>query len=211
VGVGYAAGMGARQDDIETVLADPPQVHYGAPSGVWATDRSCYEFIATELPAEGAATLETGCGISTVLLAMWSAEHVCVVPSPAEADACRRYLEERGHPDRVTFEVGWSDEVLPHLTGPALDLVLVDGGHGFPAPIVDWYYAASRLREGGVVILDDLQLPQVRLGLPEFLAADPRWESVEATSKWAAYRRLTAGSLREEWRSQTFLDDAVKA
>ena len=97
--------------------------------------------------------------------------------------------------------------MLPRLTGPSLDLVLVDGGHGFPAPIVDWYYAASRLRQGGVVILDDLQLPQVRLGLHEFLAADPRWERVEATQKWAAYRRLTDGLLREEWREQAFLGD----
>ena len=202
--------MGTRQEDIETVLADPPQVHYGAPNGVWGTDRSCYEFIAKELP-EGGVTLETGCGISTALFAMWSAEHVSVVPYPREAEAFHEYLQERGRPDRVVFEVGWSDEVLPRLTGPPLDLVLVDGGHGFPAPIVDWYYAASRLREGGVVILDDVQLPQVRLGLPEFLAADPRWECVEATPKWAAYRRLTAGHLREEWRSQPFLDAPVKA
>ncbi len=203
--------MGARQQDIETVMADPPQVHYGAPGGVWRTDRSCYEFIATALPDEGARTLETGCGISTVLFAMWAAEHVCVVPSAAEVDACRAYLQQRGQLDRVVFEVGWSDEVLPRLTGPPLDLVLVDGGHGFPAPIVDWYYAASRLREGGLVILDDMQLPQVRLGLHEFLAADPRWECVEASEKWAAYRRLTAGHLREEWREQAFLGDSVGA
>ena len=100
-------------------------------------------------PNEGGRTLETGCGISTVLFAMWAAEHVCVVPWPREADACREYLQQHGLPDHVTFEVGWSDEVLPRLSGPPLDLVLVDGGHGFPAPILDWYYAASRLREGG--------------------------------------------------------------
>jgi hypothetical protein len=47
----------------------------------------------------------------------------------------------------------------------------------------------------------------VRLGLHEFLSADPRWECVEATPKWAAYRRLTAGHLREEWRDQPFLGE----
>jgi hypothetical protein len=198
--------MRGRQEDIEAVWSDPPQVHYGAPEGIWRTDRSCYEFIATALPQEGACTLETGCGISTVLLAKWGAQHVSVVPWPREAEACREYFEERGLPDRVTFEVGWSDEVLPRLTGPPLDLVLIDGGHGFPTPIIDWYYAAARLRQGGVVILDDLQLPQVRLGLMEFLDADPRWERAEATPKWAAYRRLTNGPLREEWRDQPFLE-----
>jgi predicted O-methyltransferase YrrM len=199
--------MGARQDDIDAVLADPPQVHWGAPRGVWNTDRSCYEFIASALPEDGsAATLETGCGISTVLLAQWAARHVAVVPKPAEVDACRAYLEARGLAEAVSFEVGWSDEVLPRLSGPPLDLVLVDGGHGFPAPILDWYYAAARLKEGGVVVLDDLQLPQVKLGLLEFLDADPRWERAESTDKWAAYRRLSAGPLREEWRDQAFLD-----
>jgi len=132
--------MATRQEDIETVMADLPQVHYGAPEGVWRTDLSCYEFIATALPEKGARTLETGCGISTVLFAMWASEHVSIVPWPREAEACQEYLQERGHPDNVTFEVGWSDEVLPRLTGPPLDLVLVDGGHGFPAPIVDWYF-----------------------------------------------------------------------
>ena len=197
--------MGVRQDDIESVWSDPPQVHYGAPEGIWRTDRTCYEFIAKELPAEGARTLETGCGISTVLFAKWGAEHVCVVPWPREAEACREYLRAHGYPDNVTFEVGFSDEVLPRLTLPPLDLVLIDGGHAFPAPIVDWYYAAARLRKGGVVILDDLQLPQVRLGLSEFLEADPRWERAGETPKWAAYRRLTDGPLREEWRDQPFL------
>jgi hypothetical protein len=91
-------------------------------------------------------------------------------------------------------------------SGPPLDLVLVDGGHGFPTPILDWYYGAGRLRQGGVVIVDDLQLRQVRLGLMEFLDADLRWERVESTGKWAAYRRLTTGNLREEWRDQAFLD-----
>src|SRR4051812_41936803 len=132
--------MGERAQDIEAVLADLPQVHYGSPAGVWQTDRSCYEFLAAAVPAEGARTLETGCGISTVLFAQWAAAHVCVVPSAAEVRACRAYLQERGHGDRVSFQIGWSDEVLPRLHGPPLDLVFIDGGHAFPLPILDWYF-----------------------------------------------------------------------
>ena len=47
--------------------------------------------------------------------------------------------------------------------------------------------------------------PKCGSGLSEFLEADPRWERAGETQKWAAYRRLTEGPLREEWRDQSFL------
>ena len=134
-----------------------------------------------------------------------------MVPWPREADACREYLQQHGQPDRVAFEVGWSDEVLPRLTGPPLDLVLVDGGHGFPAPILDWYYAASRLRQGGLVILDDLQLPQVRIGLHEFLDADPRWERVEETPSGRRTAGSRTGPSERSGEQQPFLGDPISA
>jgi len=98
--------------------------------------------------------------------------------------------------------------------------VLIGGGFGTGAV----FPLARELRSRGVrvssivgartrdlVILDDLQLPQVRLGLHEFLVADPRWECVEETHKWGAYRRLGAGHLREEWRDQSFLGEPISA
>jgi hypothetical protein len=84
--------------------------------------------------------------------------------------------------------------------------VFVDGGHGFPASIIDWYYAAGRLRDGGVVVLDDIQLASVRLGLFEFLDADPRWEPVAKTWKWAGIVRRGSGPLAEDWDAQPFLN-----
>ena len=56
----------ARRDVIEQVLADPPQVHPGAPSGVFRASGSCYEWLA-DVCRPGLRTLETGIGVSTVL------------------------------------------------------------------------------------------------------------------------------------------------
>jgi hypothetical protein len=42
-----------------------------------------------------------------------------------------------------------------------LDLVFIDGSHGYPLPVIDWFYGAGLFRRGGVVVLDDVQLPQV--------------------------------------------------
>jgi hypothetical protein len=186
-------------------MGDPPQLHPRAPAGVFWTDPACYDFIG-ECLSPDARTLETGCGVSTVLFALWAGSHTCVVHAERQAQLCRLYLDERGIAHQhVRFEVGASEEVLPALALEELDLVLVDGGHGFPTPILDWYYGAGHLRAGGVVVLDDVQLPSVRLGLMDFLDADPRWEPVRHTPKWAAFRRLSSGSLREDWTQQDFL------
>ncbi len=198
-----------RRSQVAEVFADPPPVHGQAAGArqVWATEVDCYEFIARHVEP-GARTLETGCGVSTALFALWGTEHTCVVYAQEEADillslgprAPGRHQPPavRDRPLRRASCRGWSR--------PPLDLVLIDGSHAFPAPIIDWFYGAGRLVEGGIVILDDLQLAAVRVGLLEFLAKDPRWELVAHSEKWAAFRRHSSGPLREEWTEQRFLE-----
>jgi predicted O-methyltransferase YrrM len=197
-----------RSQDIFTVIRDPPRVHEhaGAPGGVYGTSVDCYEFLAQHA-VPGARTLETGLGISTALFAVWGTEHTCVVFDQREVDALQAWAAEREIDlSRMTFEVGMSDEVLPRLDPTELDLVFVDGGHAFPMAIVDWYYTAGRLREGGIAVFDDVQLASVRLGLFDFLDADPRWQPVAMTGKWAACVRCAAGGLREAWSDQPFIN-----
>ncbi len=74
-----------------------------------------------------------------------------------------------------------------------------------PLPTIDWFDAASMLRAGGVTVLDDAQLPQVRLGLFDFLNRDPRWTRTRRQPKWVAYQRRESGALSEEWVQQPFL------
>jgi Methyltransferase domain len=189
---------------VGRVLADPPQVHPRA-NGVWSTDPACYEYMATLVKPEF-HTLETGLGVSTVLFALWGCHHTCVVYSEAEVIACRQHFESRGiSAESVTFHIGPSERVLPNLTLRDLDLVFVDGCHGFPLATIDWFYAGSMLRAGGVAVLDDAQLLQVRLGLFDFLKRDPRWTRTGRRPKWVAYERLESGALGEEWEQQPFL------
>jgi predicted O-methyltransferase YrrM len=153
---------------VVQLMADMPRVHVfdgpeqeSSPNGVWFTHDTCYDLIARHCGA-GMRTLETGIGISTALFVMLGTHHTCVPPFQNEIDALARYLDECGiDHDRVRFEQGWSDEVLPRLEPTPLDLVFIDGGYGFPSPTIDWYYAGSRLVPGGVLILDDRNLPAV--------------------------------------------------
>ncbi len=202
-------GLAGRLAAIDDVTADPPQVHaYSgtAQTGVWGTVPACYRFLAEHV-GPGTRTLETGLGASTVLFTRWGAEHTCVTSSRHEADVLVDYLDARGvDRGRLRLEVGSSTDVLPRLLGDGeLDLVFVDGCHGWPVPILDWFYAAARLRAGGIVVFDDVNMAQVSLGLVDFLDADPRWERLFRAAKWVAYRRRSGGSLVEEWDQQPFV------
>jgi predicted O-methyltransferase YrrM len=190
---------------VERLLADPPRVHPNEPEfGVWRTERACYELIASRCPPK-ARTLETGLGVSTALFLALGAQHTCVVVSANEVEAIRRYCEQRSIPtDGLRVELGLSEDVLPRLATTGLDVVFIDGGHGFPTPIIDWYYGGGLLRRGGVVVFDDLQLPAVSV-MVGYLDADPRWRALSRTAKWAAFERLSEGPLTEDHWAQPFL------
>jgi predicted O-methyltransferase YrrM len=171
---------------------------------VWSTDEAAYRFLATRCQ-EGTRTLETGSGLSTALFAALGCEHTCVTPGQQEADRILAYCALKDFPtDRLRFEVAPSHLALPRLADDGdLDLVLVDGGHGYPMPALDWFYAGARLVAGGVVVVDDVHLPAVR-SLLQFLDRDPRWPALERTPKWHAYQRTTSGPLTEDWLEQPF-------
>ncbi|MER7268903.1 class I SAM-dependent methyltransferase [Micromonospora carbonacea] len=197
---------------VTRILADPPSVHPTTagnpgdpPDGVWRTEQACYEFMAQHCPP-GTRTLETGLGVSTALFALWQCDHTCITPSPQEKEHLSAYLESRGiDASSLRIELGLSQFVLPTLNRTPLDLVFIDGCHGFPVPIIDWFYTSQRLRAGGIVVLDNLNAPSVRLGLLDFLQADPRWNLLSRGSWWAAWQRQTSHHLHEDWITQPFL------
>ncbi len=193
-------------------MADPPQVHSAAAGGVWGATRDLYQFMADHVEP-GARTIETGCGTSTALFGAWGCEHLCVVPDPNQEKVIRSYLAERHPADNLlSFDIRTSDVALPtHMNDGPLDFALVDGCHGFPAAIIDWYYIGSRLRRGGVIVLDDTQLPQVTLGLSTYLAGSPRWRKVGGTAKWEAWEKLDDDPLAEEWNVQPFVGKPARS
>src|SRR5450755_2913018 len=80
-------------------------------------------------------TLETGCGLSTIVFAACSGEHTTISPFASESDRVRRWCAERGVPtDHVTFIDDHSEWVLPKSDLGELNLVLVDGAHGDSEP-----------------------------------------------------------------------------
>ena len=195
---------------VARLAADPPVVHgiwdetgTRVDTGLWSTDVDCYELIA-ERCDNTSRTLETGLGLSTALLAALGARHTCVTYSQEEVDRLKAYCAAHDiSTSTLTFAIGLSDAVLPTLDPTPLDLVLIDGGHGFPTPVIDWFYGAARLVKGGVVVIDDLQLP-APLMLADYLRQDNRWRECGGSGKWTAFERRSEGSLSEDWWAQKF-------
>ena len=131
---------------------------------------------------EGWSTLETGSGASTIVFAAAGAQHEAVTPDAGEEARIRTRCSELGiDSSGVTFRIGPSHEVLARWEPRPLDLVLIDGAHGFPYPILDWWQVAQHVRVGGIVLLDDAYLPAVA-AIVDFARTSPAWRVEDAVS-----------------------------
>lgn len=195
--------------DLQGLLANPPVTHVSKDTGKplpWEIAAQVLEVIDASV-GPGSRTLETGAGVSTALFAIKGSDHTCVVPWTSERDRLREWGTAAGVSfDRVSFECAPSEEVLPRLDGEPLDFVLIDGGHGFPTPFIDFFYAGRRLRSGGLLVIDDTQIWTGRV-LHGFLKDEAGWELVrEWRMRSTVFRRTEdPGAPVKEWKWQPYV------
>lgn len=193
--------------DLRALLREAPAFHVDEglrPVSLQASTVVLQAIDAVVRP--GWRTVETGAGLSTVLFALRAAEHLCVTPVAAEVERIRAWCAARGIDlGRVRFEVARSEAVLPRLDLPELDLVLIDGGHGFPTPFVDWCYTADRLRVGGLLIVDDIHLWTGAI-LRDFLAEEPGWAlRDEFPTRAVIFEKTAPMPALPEWFAQPYV------
>jgi hypothetical protein len=84
-------------------------------------------------------------------------------------------------------------------------MILIDGDHGVPVPLIDYFYTSDRLAKGGFLLADDVQIPSVQQ-LCDFLDTEkPRWTFVEQIGRTRIYRKSVEGSVTGLlWREQPF-------
>lgn len=172
---------------LDELLARKPDVH----PGLWDITEPLARFLDAHV-GPGMVTLETGAGFSTlVILRKRVGAHVSVAPGAQEFEVIQRFCRQEGietGPFRPV--VARSQDYLPAADLPALDLVLIDGDWSFPIPFIDWYYTADRLKTGGLMVIDDIQMI-TRTVLADFMRADKKWEEV------VRYRRGQFGAYRK--------------
>jgi len=191
---------------VDRLIADNPAFH-DAGAGTsenWSTSPDVLRFLHGSL-RPGMRTLETGAGQSTVAMALAGARHTCVTPSRREAERIEAYLASLGLGGAVTFLVGSSDVVLPRsgVIPAGLDLVFIDGAHRFPFPILDWHFAESRLRVGGLLGIDDCWIPSVRC-LLDYLLGEEEWAVEREFGSTVFLRKLAEAPRGKDWLAQRY-------
>jgi predicted O-methyltransferase YrrM len=183
---------------------EQPKFHgteLGPQTITWGLEESVLEFLLSRLPA-GGTTLETGSGLSTVVFVSKSDRHIAIAPDAEERGAIVEFCKGVGlDSGGFEFHAGRSQDVLPSLQLPALDAVLIDGDHAFPAPFLDWYYTADALRAGGLLLVDDVQLHTGHV-LRQFLRDEPEWRHVRDIGKTSVFEKLTDARVTDKWWGQ---------
>lgn len=120
-----------------------------------------------------------------------------------------QFLDEGGVADMVEFYAAESQIVLPRLLedGRRFDVAFVDGNHRFDGVFVDLVYLGRVVQPGGIVFVDDYQLPAVARAT-SFFVANVGWtvEQVSAEDElhqWAVLRTSTVADTR---RFDDFVD-----
>jgi len=168
------------------------------------------KWMAAHIPPGGAG-LETGCGYSTLVFAAMCATHTVVSLFSHEHQLIREWGSRHAlDMHNVTWIAGLSQEHLPGLRSDhSLDMVLIDGDHAFPAPFMDWYWSADRLKVGGIMIVDDIQLATGRI-LKEFLEMErERWQPMDVIDKTAIFKRISSNPVARGalWTKQPWVGE----
>ncbi len=124
------------------------------------------------------------------------ARHLVIDPNQGEAfaDAGLQVVQEAGLASMVEFHQERSEILLPRLLheGRRFDLGFVDGNHRFDGVFLDLIYLGRLVRDGGVIFVDDYQLPSIAKAVT-FCATNLGWtieeiSEVEDLHHWAVLR-----------------------
>jgi methyltransferase family protein len=152
---------------------------------------------------------ETGVGKSTLLLSHVSQHHTVFAlddtgwaNSLAQARASSLLKREA-----VDFVIGPTQETLPrHKFVDRLQLVLIDGPHGYPFPELEYYFFYPHLDEDALLIIDDIHIPTI-FRLFSFLREEGMFDFLGVASTTAFFRRNSAplfNPVGDGWRWQNY-------
>jgi hypothetical protein len=133
-------------------------------------------------------TVETGSGKTTLLFSHLSPDHL--VFSYDHAGSITRVKESSlCNNDRVTWVEGFTQRTIPRYDFThQFQIVLIDGPHGYPFPDLEYYYLYPHVATGGLLLLDDTQIPTIGR-MFDILKADDAFRLLEVIDNMAYFQR----------------------
>ena len=156
--------------------------------------------------AQARVSVETGCGLSTLLLSNLSERHTAfTVPHGNSLQNTQAHPYMRS--ETTKFVIGPSQVMVPRWQfSDPVDFALLDGPPAYPFPDLEYYFIYPHIRTGGVLVIDDIHIPTIHR-LYEFLRDDEMWEH-RGDARTTAFFRRTASPifdpLGDNWPGQKY-------
>lgn len=119
------------------------------------------------------------------------ADHVVLDPFQTSrfANCGLQVLAAAGVASLIEHHSEKSHFVLPQFLrdGRQFDFGYVDGNHLFEGVFLDLYYLGLLVRKGGIIILDDYNLPGIRRAVA-FFVTNRSWTIEESSDNWVVLR-----------------------
>jgi Methyltransferase domain len=163
-------------------------------AGTFPTDT--LRLIERQLPSSVNFSAETGCGKSTILLSNIAAHHTvfCLDERSLGNNSSIQFYERcpLTKTDRLQNVFGPTQATLPAFQHThKYDIVLLDGPHGWPYPELEYYYFYPHIVTGGLLIVDDCDIPTIGR-MADVLIEDDMWELATMAGPTAIFRRTDA-------------------
>jgi hypothetical protein len=203
--------------DISEYLENIPALHTWDGGVTWNSGgydawhlRSIYDLVMSRFPDGGAHIGETGAGNSTILFRMTRpAMSWAIAPEGPLRDRIVSFCQTHDIGlDGFAYYEDFSETQLPKLALPddrvELDVALIDGGHGMPTVFNDLVYLNILLKEGGLLLVDDINLHSVREAV-KMLNMQPGWTLIANLQKTLVFRKDNAEKRFPEFNQMPYI------
>jgi hypothetical protein len=151
-------------------------------------------------------SVETGCGVTTLLLSHLSEQHTVFALDigGSLANVRRSHLLRE---ENVRFVEGPSQRTLSrHEFDQKVQLALIDGPHAYPFPDLEYYFLYPHLEVGALLVLDDIHIRTIH-HLFEFLRCEEMFRLDEVIGQTAFFTRTDAAAfdpIGDDWQRQKY-------
>ena len=183
--------------------------HYGTLTG-GPLERIAW-YLESHFKDRPVQSVETGCGASTILFSKYCERHtVYTYDDKAEENSSVNFVLESPEfrADKVKWIFGPTQRTI--FSDPLdhdVDMMLIDGPHGYPFPELEYFAFYKRLKPGGILIVDDIHIPTI-YNLYKFLLQDDSFYSHGVAATTAFFERSNAPAFDMEsdgWKLQRYI------